>query len=217
MGELDVAPEAPTRPPTLAPLRRVPRLRPAALVLGLAVLVLVLFGVAAVLTGGGGGNGRGHGAGSSAMVPAKPTPVKGTTLLAEPAAAALRPIRQAGTPPANIVDALAVPVGATLVGHTPSSAITLFDAQERFTVPGSQDGVIAFYRSELAAMKWHVDNVGPARGQADATEVLAQKAGSDGWYWEVGVVVSPTTFGPHSGPAGTTPFVLRLFEVNDAT
>lgn len=201
--------------PGWAPGRRVPRLRLAGVVLGVAVLVLVLFGVAAVLTGGG-SSGR-HGAGTAGTVPSRPTPVKGTTLLAQPAAGALRPIRQAGTPPADIVDTLAVPVGATVVGHTPSTGITLYDARERFTVRGSQQSVLAFYRSELAAMKWKVTNVGPARRPADATEVLAQKAGSDGWYWEVGVVVAPTTFGPDAGPAGTTAFVLRLFEVNDAT
>lgn len=213
MGELDVATEAPAHPPE----RRVPGLRPAAIVLGLAAFVLVLFGVVALVTGGGGGNGSGHGGGTAATVPSKPTPVKGTTLLAQPAAAALRPIRQADTPPANIVDALAVPVGATVVGHTPSPGVTLFDARERFTVPGTQESVIAFYRSELTAMKWHIDNVGPARGHAGATEVLAQKAGSDGWYWEVGAVVSPTTYGQPAGASGTTPFVLRLFEVNDAS
>ena len=144
-------------------------------------------------------------------------PQQAQVLLAQPAAPALRPIRQAGTPPADIVDTLAVPVGATVVGHTPSTGITLFDAREHFTVPGAQQSVVAFYRTELAVMKWKVTDVGPAQRPANATEVLAQKAGSDGWYWEVGVVVSPTTFAPGAGTSGTTPFVLRLFEVNDAT
>jgi len=47
--------------------------------------------------------------------------------------------------------------------------------------------------------------------------VLAKKAGDDGWYWEVGVIVSPTVFGPSGVEAttGTTPFVIRLLQVPD--
>lgn len=214
MAELEVAPEAPPAPARTT-ARRGPGLRPALVVVGIAAFVVLVFGVGAALTGGGTGTPRTSA--TAVTVPSGPTHVRGTTLLARPAATVLDPIRQPGTPPADIVDSLAVPVGATVVGHTPSSGITLFDARERFTVPGTQAAVIAFYRAELVAMRWKVTDLGPARGHPGATVVLAQKAGSDGWYWEVGVVVSPTTFGAGSGSTGTTPFVLRLFEVNDAS
>ncbi|MGH9087807.1 MAG: hypothetical protein ACRDYZ_06790 [Acidimicrobiales bacterium] len=219
MGELDIAPQ-PGAPPPAGPSaggRPVPRpgpgLRPALVVVGLAVVILVVFGVGSALSG----NGTHHGA--AGAIPAGPTPVAGTTLDAVPAATALAPIRQPGAPPTNIIRALAVPAGATRVAHSPTRSITLFDANVRFTVPGTQSAVVHFYRTELAATGWKLTSVGPARGQRNATEVLAQKAGTDGWYWEAGVVVSPTAFGTGAGSAttGATPFELRLFQVNDAS
>jgi hypothetical protein len=49
-------------------------------------------------------------------------------------------------------------------------------------------------------------------------EVLGQRAGSDGYYWQIGAVVAPTTF-PSSGPGaktGLTEFEVRLFQVSDS-
>jgi hypothetical protein len=216
-----------TLPAAVAERRRPPSVRPALVVVGVAALILALFGIGAVLTGGS-QPGR---ATTTRSVPKGRTPVAGTSLLAAPAAQALRPVRQPGTPPANIADALALPAGARRVSYTASPSITLFDASERFTVGASQAAVIAFYKAELPALKWRLTSVGPARNDPQATEVLAQKAGTDGWYWEVGVVVSPTVFpsatpaaapprGGSSGGAaatGTTPFLLELYQVNDAT
>lgn len=199
------------------PVRRSPSLRPALLVLGLAAFILVLFGVGSALTAGSGT--PTHAGATPQTVPAGRTKVAGTTLEAVPAKGELAPLVHGGTPPADVVDALPLPAGSTRVAAAPTRGITLFSASERFTVPATQAAVVAFYRSELAAVHWKIVSVGPARGTANATEVLAQRAGSDGWYWEVGAVVSPTTFPPGStasAPTGTTPFTLRLFQLNDA-
>ena len=48
-----------------------------------------------------------------------------------------------------------------------------------------------------------------------ALEVLGKKAGSDGFFWEMGAVVSATTFGADAPPAGQTDFTVRLFQVPD--
>ena len=40
--------------------------------------------------------------------------------------------------------------------------------------------MIAFYRAELVRLGWHVSGTGPPTGPA-GIEVLAQKAGDDGW------------------------------------
>lgn len=235
-----------TRRPGAAP--RTPGLRPALLVVGIAVFILVLFGIGSALHGQSNPN---HAA-TGDVVPAGPSPVAGTSLRAVPAATALHPIRRSATPPTNIVDSLPLPAGAARVAVHPSRSVTLFDANEQFTVSGAQATVIDFYRKALPTTGWKVTSVGAARGHALATEVLAQKAGSDGWYWELGVVVSPTRFasggtgstgagsggasagnpgGTGSGgastgnpggttgsvPTGTTPFEMRLFQVNDAS
>ena len=61
-----------------------------------------------------------------------------------------------------------------------------------------------------AAAGWKVIYQGPApQGAAGATEVLATRGSSDGFYWEIGVVVSPTT------PTGSTPYSVEVFETPD--
>lgn len=183
---------------------------------GLAALILVIFGIGSALSGNGGSANPA----TTDAVPPGPTKVAGTPLEAVPAKGALGALVHGGTPPADVVDALPLPAGSTRVAVAPTRGITLFSASERFTVAGTQAAVVTFYRTELAALQWKILDVGPARGAAHATEVLAQRAGSDGWYWEVGAVVSPTVFPAGAsaiGTTGTTPFALRLFQVNDAT
>lgn len=41
--------------------------------------------------------------------------------------------------------------------------------------------------------------------------MLAKQGSGDGYYWEVGVVISPTT------TAGVTPYTVELFELPDGT
>jgi hypothetical protein len=212
-GALDPAPPGPVPPepgetgemaaPSV-PRRAGPSVRPALVVVGIAAGLVLLFGIGAALTGG------------SSPAPSKaPTTVRGTSLTAEPASSALAPVEVLGTPPADILSALVLPKGATRLSSTPWDGETQFSATVHFSLPTTQASVIAFYKAELAALGWSISSTGAARGQAGATEVLAQKASSDGWYWEVGVVVSPTTFGT-GAVTDTTRFSLDLYEVPDA-
>jgi hypothetical protein len=185
-------------------------MKPAMIVLGLAVGILLLFGVMAVLSGQ---------QPTTSTTSTPPVHVKGSSLQAVPAASALKPIEHPDTPPGNIVNALTVPVGAVARGHTDNSTSAgQYDEQMRFTVGASQDAVVTFYRTELAAKGWKIESVGPATDKPGSVEVLAEKAGDDGWYWEAGAIASPTTF-PSGGTAAaeTTPFTLRLFQVSDET
>src|ERR1700727_1467539 len=97
-------PPTPVRPP----VRGGVSMRPAMIVLGLAVLIIVLFVGLALLT-------------SSQPKPVHtggaPVSVTGSSLKATPAAAALAPIIKQGQPPANIVNAVDIPVGAVRVSH----------------------------------------------------------------------------------------------------
>ena len=210
MGEIDTAPQRAAGPPAAGPARPArrpgPGMKPALVVLGIAVAIMALFGVGAALSNSGPGD--------YVRQPATPLAVPGTPLRAVPAGPALAPIVSGGSPPANVVAALAVPVGVRAVGVTEHSQnASQYDKAMRFAVPGSQGAVIAFYRAELGRLGWHRSSTGPAAGRA-AIEVLAEKAGNDGWQWEVGVVVSPTAFG--AGGTETTPFSLRLFQVPDS-
>jgi hypothetical protein len=68
-----------------------------------------------------------------------------------------------------------------------------------------------FYAVLFKRLGWKLLSNGPDSYQAGSTAILAKKGSNDGYYWEAGVVVSPTT------GAGVTPFTLRVFEVADPT
>jgi len=171
------------------------------LVAGVAVVLVLVFGVGAAVTTSGGGP----------APPNHPTAVAGTSLRAVPATSALATIEQGGEPPSDIVDAVTIPAGSERSSSAEHQADG-FDAQVGFAVSASQAAVIDFYRTELHRLGWHVSGPSSARGVRGGVEVLGVKAGSDGWYWELGAVVSPTTF---AGVRDTTPFVIRLFQVPD--
>ncbi len=124
-----------------------------------------------------------------------------------------------GQPPANILASVVLPVGATRVSVTDSSAnADQYDEQVTFSVPSSQGAVFDFYRVEMRHDHWNIFSTGLYGHQGE--EVLAQKAGDDGWYWEMGAQVAATTFATTSGGRGTgaesTRFVIRLFQVPDS-
>jgi hypothetical protein len=201
----DQGPDAP-----LPPTRRGPGLGPALVVGAIAVGLILVFGVLSVVS-------TGHTT-TSPSVSTRPVAVAGSSLKAVPAVTGLGPIEQADTPPANILDSLTLPVGSTPVPHGHSVSNTnQYDGQMAFTASSTEATLVAFYRSELDRHGWKIVGVAPATGIPEGVEVLSEQAGSDGWYWEVGAVVSPTRF---TGPAGvhqSTRFQLRLFEVPDAS
>lgn len=180
---------------------RVPSAKPALVVVGIAALLVLLLGIGGVLSGSG------------TPTAGKPpgTPVKGTTLRAESATHPLHPIERPGTPPADVLGSLVLPVGSATLSSKPWDGATQFSGTMTFRLASSQESVVDFYRAELRARGWSKPDVGPAHGKKGATEVLAQRASSDGWYWEVGVVVWPTTFS-HSSGTETTRFTLDLFQ-----
>ena len=173
------------------------------IVLGLALLVVLVFGIGAALTE------------NATPKPPRSAAVRGTGLVAQPATAALRHIEILGTPPADIVDALVLPKGTQTVSHTPWSGSTQYSGSMSFRLAASQAAVVRFFSVELRARGWSGTKVGTARGEPGATEVLAQRASTDGWFWEAGVVVSPTTF--NGTGSDVTRFRLDLFELPDAT
>ncbi len=197
------APE-PLRPPTPGGIS----MRPAMIVLGLALLILVVFVTIGVLS-------------SQSPVPVKvggaPSAVPGTTLRAESAAGLLSPIVESGEPPTNIRNAVSVPVGSQRLSHQDNSGdgAGQFDSQVVFRSADSQGALLVFFAADMKLQGWQVFDRGPAANDPGALEVLGKLAGSDGYYWEMGATVSPTTFGP-AGPAhGQTDFTIRLLQEED--
>jgi hypothetical protein len=188
------------------PAQRSPLRGPAVIVLGIAVVIVVVGLVGSAISSS-----------NSATAPASPvhqvTLSDGTSLLLTPATTALHSIVGQGQPPADILNNLAVPAGsrstATINNDLTADA---FDQTVDFATPLSNDEVVDAFKTLLPKLGWQVLFVGPgSRGDSSGTEVLAKRGGSDGYDWEVGVVVSPTTL------AGTTPFSVEVFQLTDDT
>ena len=196
------APE-PRRPPTPGGIS----MRPAMVVLGLAVLILVVFVTIGILSSQSPAPVR-HGGG--------PSPVPGITLQAEPAAAALTPIVSSGEPPTNVRNAVFVPVGSVRVSHQDNAGQAgQFDSQVVFRSDDSQAALLAFFAADMRLQGWQVFDRGPAANHPGSLEILGKLAGADGYYWEMGAVISPTTFRPGGPPRGQTDFTIRLLQESD--
>jgi hypothetical protein len=196
-------PPPPQRPPTPGGVS----MGPAMVVVGLAVVILVVFVTIGVLTSQSPPPVRHRGA--SAAVP-------GSALRAEPAAGRLAPIVASGEPPTNILDAVDLPVGAARVSHQDNAAGSgQFDAQVAFRADASQGALLAFYAADMKTHGWELYDKGPAANHPNTLEVLGKLAGTDGYFWEMGVTIPPTSFG-HGAPAtGQTEFTIRLLQQND--
>ncbi len=173
---------------------------PALVVLGIAVFIVVAGVLASAL---------GSGTSPTLSIHSLTIP-DGTVVNLTSATTAMRSIVGAGEPPADILGNLAVPSGAA-VTHTVNSDqnAAQFDRTVSFRTGLSSDQVVDVYRNLLPRLGWRVIYVGAAKQQAAGTEVLAKKGSGDGFYWEAGAVVSPTT------SAGITPFSIQLFERPD--
>jgi hypothetical protein len=201
----------PARQATAVPLRPAPyagfSMRPAMVVIGLAVLIVGVFVSIGLATTG----------------PAVQTDtstasrvISGTPLRAVPAASALSVITQSGQPPSNILNSVSIPEGAIRLSHQNNSAAAgQYDAQIGLVSDASQGVLHTFYLRTMKSQGWQVSGTGAADNDPGALEVLGKKAGSDGYYWQMGAVISATTFGADAPPAGHTDFTIRLFQVPD--
>jgi hypothetical protein len=193
----------PLRPPTPGGFS----IRPAMIVVGLAVLIVAVFVTLGILS-------------SHSPAPVKtsgtPSAVPGSTLRAEPAADALQPIVGSGEPPSNIVNAVSVPVGSVRISHQNNAAgAGQFDAQVTLRSTDSQGALLAFFAATMHRDGWQVFDKGAAANNPGALEVLGKLAGTDGYYWEMGATIPRTTFGHGAPPSGETDFTVRLLQQND--
>jgi hypothetical protein len=173
---------------------------PAVIVLAIALFIVIGGITASALATGG----------STALKLQSVTLADGTAVTLESGAQAMKPVEDAGDPPADILAALAIPAGTKTTGSlNTDQGTTQFDRTVDFASTLPSFRVENFYQVVFKKLGWKLLADGPDSYQAGSTQILAQKGSSDGFYWEAGVVVSPTT------SAGVTPFTLRLFEVAD--
>jgi hypothetical protein len=196
-------PPTPKRPATPGGIS----MRPAMVVLGLAVLILAVFITIGLVFSQ-----------SPARVRTGSTPdrVAGTSLKAVPATDALAPIVGSGEPPSNIVNAVWVPVGSVRLGHQNNAAESgQYDSQVELRASDSQGALLGFFAAAMHQQGWQVFDQGPAANDPGALEVLGKLAGEDGYYWEMGATIDQTTFGNGAPPTGWTVFTVRLLQESD--
>ena len=174
---------------------------PALIVLGLAVFLLIGGVVASAISSGT------HPSFSVRHV----TLPDGTVVALSPASSKLHAIVSNDEPPADILGNLGVPTASAVTGTVNSDQhAAQFDRTVDLHSQLSQEQVTATFARMLRLVGWQTIYSGPApQGSAGTTEILAKRGSGDGFYWETGVVVSPTT------PLGTTPYSVEVFETPD--
>ncbi len=193
--------------PVLPPPRAGFNIKAAMIVPGLGLFILIVFIAAGILT-------------SNPVQPTKTSTgsfsIPGTPLRAIPAVRDLKVITVAGQPPGNILNSIAVPEGATRVSFANNTqAAQQYDAQINLKANASQAVLETFYKRDLQKQGWQIVSTGPAQHNPNAFEVVGKKAGSDGFYWETGAIISATTFGSGAPAGGTTSFSLELIQQPD--
>jgi hypothetical protein len=123
-----------------------------------------------------------------------------------------KPIVALGEPPTEILSSVVLPSPAHLRSRVATGGeATSFDASFKYRSSSSQGALYSFFSQEMAARGWKIFSVGAPTG-SKGVEILAQRAGSDGWFWEEGVVIHPTSFSQHAGQS--TSFTIRLYQAS---
>ena len=142
--------------------------------------------------------------------------VAGTSFEALPGVKDLSVITVNGEPPGNILDSVSIPKGAQRISFENNTAAAgQYDQQIELIINATQGAINTFYLKDMKSEGWQIFEQGPADNNPGAIEVLGKKAGSDGFYWEMGAVTQATTFGDGAPAAGHTDFTVRLFQVPD--
>ena len=173
------------------PLTTTTSILPAMIVVAVAVLTLGIFLVINVVT--------------SQRVTTTTTPVAIVGGLAlDPRNLSLHACEQAGSPPGNIIGALVLPVHTTPAGtaiHANGGAGD-YDCLRHFTSAANAGEVLGFYRARLESQGWSLFSSGSAHAIA---QLLFQKAGSDTFYWVVGVTIN-------SSSSSATSWTYRIYQ-----
>ncbi len=172
------------------PLTTTTSLWPAAVVVGLGASILAIFLLINAL--------------ANPTVTTTTAPVVVGGLPAARSGALVTGCQQPGTPPANIADAFVVPVRTAAAGpvvHANGGAGD-YDCYRTLVTRASGSQILGFYRGHLTATGWALFSSAQA---PTGPEMLFQKAGSDTFYWVVGIAV----LGHHGS---TTEWRFRIYQ-----
>lgn len=177
MTEVSGPPPAPKPPVTTTT-----SIWPAAAILGLAVVMVGVFLLVDFVT-------------SKGVVPPPttiPVVVGGLTRDANPGPA-LKYCLQSEEVPSNLDSAFIVPDSTVprSGANTPDLGAGEYDCYEPMsTANATSSQLISFFNAQLEARGWSLFSQGASNGDPQS---LFQKAGSDGFYWEIGITVTKST------------------------
>jgi len=184
-----------TPPTPRPPLTTTTSILPAAVVLGAAVLMLVVFMVINFVTDQG-----------VATTTTIPVVVGGLNI--DHASTLLTGCVTPGTPPSNVVTGVMVPDGTSATGpfDMPNGGAGDFDCFRPLRTSTSPANVLSFYKTQLEARGWALFSSGASNG---SPQYLFQKAGSDTFYWVIGVTVN-------SSSTTSTSWTYRIYQNSES-
>ncbi len=182
--------------PVRPPLTTTTSILPAMVVLGIAVATLAGFLLLNVL------------ANPRVATTSTTVPIVLGGLAIDPHDQALHACDQGGSVPGNISGALLAPERSAPrgVAQTPNSGAGDYDCFRQMTTAASGAQVLGFYKSQLQARGWDLFSHGSASGGA---QLLFQKAGSDTFYWVVGITIN-------SSSSSRSIWTLRIYQNSSA-
>ncbi len=184
-------------PKVAPPLTTTTSIWPAAAVLGVAVVMLVVFMFINLVADQG-------------VATTTTIPVVVGGLGVDPTSTLLANCEPPGSIPANIAAGVVVPQGTRARGPfaLPNSGAGDFDCFRPLVSSTSASALLGFYKAQLEVRGWNLFSSGAANG---APQFLFQKAGSDTFYWIIGITVQPSTSSPTS-----TDWTFRIYQNSSA-
>jgi hypothetical protein len=179
------------------PLTTTTSILPAAAVLGLAVLMLIVFMIINLVSDQG-------------VATTTTIPVVVGGLGVDSSSSLLANCVTPGTPPANIIAGVVVPVDSHSRGpfQMPNSGAGDFDCYRPLVTTVSASTLLAFYKTQLEARGWSLFSSGASNG---SPQYLFQKAGSDTFYWVIGITVDTS-----ASSASSTAWTYRIYQNSES-
>ena len=115
---------------------------------------------------------------------------------------------QAGNPPADIAAALMVPVSTQATAATlhPNGGAGDYDCLRTLVTHAPSSELLGYYSAQLEARGWSLFSHGSSTG---SPQLLFQKAGSDTFYWIIGITVTART-------GSTSYWTFRIYQNSSA-